>query len=222
MRDMIDDDEVDHAPKPPRWPYWLGAGVALVGLGFFFMLPHNATKHAHFDFITQINLPPPPPPPKPPPPPPPKPQPQQQQQKVVQNQVPKPSTNHAPPHEALTAREGPGSNPYGLTPGNGEGDTIGGGDGDGQDWSSYNPVISAALQAAISGDDALRSGQWAGEVRFWFNASGVVTRAEMVESTGDAKRDREIENRVLGRTIEANLPPDMPQPVTVAITSSST
>jgi len=222
MRDMLDDDEVEHAPPPHRWRYWAGAGVAVVGLGLFFMLPHDQTKHAHFDFITTINLPPPPPPPKPPPEPP-KTQEPQQQQKTVQNNVPKTSASHAAPHQALTAMAGAGTNAYGLQAGNGSGDDTIGGDGDGaQDWSSYSPVISAALQSAIAGDQDLRSGEWAGQVRFWFNANGIITKAEMAESTGDAKRDREIETRMIGRLIEADLPATMPQPVTVAITSSST
>jgi len=222
MRDMLDDDEVEHAPPPHPWRYWLGAAIALAGLICFFVLPHNSTtKHAHFDFVTNITMAPPPPPPPPPPRPP---QPQKAptpEQKTV-TATPK-TVSHAAPNTPLTARAGPGSNAYGLAQGNGSGDdTIGGGGGDGQDWSSYSPVISAALQTAISGDDVLRSGQWAGQVRFWFNGAGIVTKAEMSESTGDTTRDREIERRILGRLIQTNLPADMPQPVTVAITSSST
>jgi len=222
MRDMLDDDDVEHAPEPRRWGYWLGAGVAVAGLLAFFLLPHSNTRNALFNTITTITLPPPPPPPKPPPPQPPKTPEPAIQPKTVTTPVQKSFSSHAAPHTPLTAMAGAGSNPYGLQQGNGSGDDTIGGGGDGQDWSSYSPAISEALQSAIAGDNALRNGQWSGRVRFWFDSSGVVTRAEMSESTGDPARDREIEARIKGRLIQSNLPADMPQPVTVAITSSST
>jgi protein TonB len=221
MRDMLDDDEVEHAPEPSRWRYWLGAGVTVVGLIAFFMMPHQHTKHAIFETLTTVILPPPPPP-KPPTPEPPKTPEPSPNQKTTPNDQPK-SANHSASHGApLTAMAGAGSNAYGLQAGDGSGgDTIGGGDG-GEDWSSYSPGISNALQTALTCKSELQTGQYQARVRLWFNQSGVVTKIEMAQSTGDARRDADIQTCAMGARILTNPPAGMPQPLTIRVGATQT
>jgi periplasmic protein TonB len=223
MRDMLDDDEVEHAPEPQRWRYWLGAGVGVAALLVFFMIPHHKTQRAKFDSVTTINLPPPPPP-KPPKPPEPEKNPTpSNQQKMVSTATPHASSSHSASHGApLTAMAGAGSNAYGLQAGDGSGgDTIGG-DDSGPDYSQYSPGISAAMQNVVSGDQDLSAGAWRARVRFWINGEGVITRAELAESSGDSKRDQLIQSRVMGVKVISNPPADLPQPITIAITSTQT
>jgi hypothetical protein len=221
MRDMLDDDGVEHEPPPKRWLYWAGGGVAVAGLAAFFLLPHAQTKRAQFDNITTVTLPPPPPLPKPPPPQPQKAPEPDNQQKTVTTSTPHNSASHGPSHGALTAMAGAGSNPYGLQAGNGDGDGTIGGDG-GEDWSSYSPGISSAMQSVISSDADLSSGKWEARVRIWFNPSGVITRVELAESSGDPKRDQKIQSDYVGVRVISNPPSDMPQPITISINATPT
>jgi protein TonB len=180
--------------------------------------------------VMRVVLPPPPPPP--PKPPPPEQQPLLQQPKLTPletptPQQPKPQPPKAnnvprPPGNPLTAEAGPGANPYGLQAGNGGGDVIGGGGGNGGGGGSrfgyYAGLIASQIESVLQSDEQTRYFHFRGVVvRMWLSPSGKVTRAEIVNSTGEPTRDSTL-TRVLGGVAVREAPPqDMPQPVVVRI-----
>ncbi len=138
------------------------------------------------------------PPPPPPPPPPPKPQekPPEPMDKATPTPEPKPQ---APAPMQMNAEAQAGAT-GGLVSGTGGGigapssggTCVGANCGIGNGGISdafYARSISNALQARVQRDSKLSRMVFAADFAIWVNSSGAVTRADLISSSGDSKRD---------------------------------
>lgn len=168
--------------------------------------------------------------PPPPPPPPPKVEPpkQQIQEKVETpkpDQQPEKQTQAPPPGPdlGLDAKGTDGGDGFGLTAKKGGADLIGGagaGAGSGSRFAWYGALVRERIQDAVAKDEKLRGADYRVSVNVWVNASGAVTRADLLGTTGDAEHDKALTVAL------RNLPPlregaplDMPQPIKLRITA---
>jgi protein TonB len=200
--------------------------LVLVGVVVYVLSsPGEVKKKRAVQEITLLKPPPPPPPPKEQPPPPPK---EQVQEKI---DVPKPDQPAEKPADAPPPgpdlgvdANGTGSgDSFGLVGKKGGGDLIGGGGGGGISGSKfawYGGLVKDRIQDAVSKVKKLREADYRVMVNVWIGPGGAVTRAELVDSTGNADLDNELRN------VLRNLPPlregapsDMPQPMKLRITA---
>jgi TonB family protein len=201
-------------------------GLVLIGgLGtavYFILNGATKTEHHAIQTVTRVTLPPPPPPPPPPPKvKPPEPDkvveaPKIQEPKITAAKPPEkaPPKPQQPPSTPLTAEAGTGSNPYGLAVGDGSGNVIGGGGGDGKvSYLSYGRVVSTDVQAALRRDEKLRSAKFVAELRIWLDPTGKVTRVQLASSSGDPAVDSAVERSLTGLAMHEPPPKDMPQPI---------
>lgn len=186
--------------------------------------PNQVKKKRAVQEISLLKPPPPPPPPKTAPPPP----------KVeVQEKIDVPKPDQQPdkpadapppgPDLAVDAAGGAGGDSFGLVGKKGGSDLIGGGGGGGgvgSRFAWYGALIKERIQDAVSKEKKLREADFRIMVSVWINASGAVTRAELIESTGNAELDSAL------KVALRNLPPlregapgDMPQPIKLRITA---
>jgi TonB family protein len=177
--------------------------------------------------VTRIALPPPPPPPPPPRVDPPPPEPPRVQEQVQPKPEPKPEQPRPqqPPSPplGLGLPVGPGgANPYGIGAGSVDGTVVGGGGvgggGGGNRFGSYGSAVTNALQRALQADERTRRGAWRVTVRIWVGASGQITRAQLVGTSGDPARDTAIRDVLNSLSIPAP-PNDLPQPIIARIDS---
>jgi periplasmic protein TonB len=179
--------------------------------------PGEVKKRRAVQDISLLRPPPPPPPPKTPPPP------EKVQEKM---DVPKPDQQPDKPAEApppgqdlavdATGKEG--GDAFGLLGKKGGADLIGSGGGSRFAW--YGAIVKERIQEAISRDKKLQGTGYRVMVNVWVNASGSVTRVELIDSTNNAELDSALKLAV------RNLPPlregapgDMPQPIKLRITA---
>jgi protein TonB len=219
-------DEQQEEEEPRGWlttAARVGFGLLVFGAvgALIYSLAHqqtNAPVHS-VTTITRVLLPPPPPPPKPP-----EPKKVEEQPKLAAKPIEKPLDKpqqkpvQAPPRSPLTAEAGTGSNPYGLQVGNGSGNVIGGtGGGGSEGWQLYAGTIRSQVQGALRRDDKTRYGRWQVAVKIWLSATGTVTRAEIVNASGDAAVDNAIMRDLDGLGVGQAPPQGMPQPVRLHI-----
>jgi protein TonB len=168
---------------------------------------------------------PPPPPPKPPEEKPPEPE-VKEEVKLEQPAPETPQPADAPPPGADLGVDADGTGDgdgFGLVGKKGAGDLIGGGGG-GSPWGRYdallNEALSAAFQQALARDKALKGKNYKVIVKVWIDSSGKVTRAALVDSTGDERADEVLRDALSSMRALRDAPPtDMPQPVKVRVTS---
>jgi periplasmic protein TonB len=223
----IDEQQLEEEPR--GWRSIAGrVGFGLLAFGAVGALIY-ALAHQHVSApvhsvttITRVLLPPPPPPP----PKPPEPKKVEEQPKLatprpIDKPIEKPQVKpvQAPPRSPLTAEAGTGPNPYGLQVGNGSGDVIGGtaSGGGSEGWQLYAGTIRSEVQSALRRDDKTRFGRWQVAVRIWLSAAGTVTRADIVNSSGDPGVDSAIRRDLDGLGLGQAPPQGMPQPVHLRI-----
>lgn len=204
-----------------RWRPALVVGIglmlvtALIWLAIEeFAVPDKGKKKRVIQEISLIKPPPPPPkkiekPPKP-----------EIKEKV---DVPKPDQQPDKPADAPPPDTGIPEGPAGgmaTDLGVGSGSGVIGGDGSRFAW--YGALIKERIQETVARDIKLREADYRVVVNVWVNASGTVTRAELIGSTGDAELDSAL------KVTLRNLPPlregapaDMPQPIKLRITARS-
>ena len=210
-----------------RWRRGLLIAVGvLVISGLLWLLITELTKPVEGKkkrAVQEISLlKPPPPPPKDQPPPPPK----VEQQKI---DVPKPDqqpdkpADAPPPGPPALDRAGPaGGIDVGMGQKSGGKDWIPGstGTGGGSRFAWYGALIKERIQEAMAKDKRLQKADYRIMVHVWVSATGVVTRAELIDSTNDADMDSAI--KVALRSVPAlreGAPSDMPQPIKLRITA---
>jgi protein TonB len=189
----------------------IAAGLILALGGVFFALSHSSSSQSKRQ-VSEVTLlaPPPPPPPPPPRPPPPK---QMVEQTPVDKPEPKPQANNAPK-----------SAPSGL-PTNGKGGGMaGGGGGDGGGGGSrfgwYASAVQTTIRQALEGNSVTRHSTIGITVRIWADVTGRITRAKLVNSTGNPSLDDAIRNQVLLQTsLPGGPPPGMDMPINIRITA---
>jgi protein TonB len=186
-----------------------------------FLTPSPARSKRAVHEISLLKPPPPPPPPKVAPPPkldvPEKinvPKPDQQPDK--QADAPPPG-----PNLALDAVGGAGGDGFGLVGRKGGSDLIGSaGSGTGNRFAWYGTLVRDRIQEVVSKDKKLREADYRVVVSVWINAGGVVTRAELLESTGSAVLDAALKAALHNLApLREGAPGDMPQPIRLRITA---
>ena len=206
-------------------------GVALVTVLLGLLIaeltkPVEGKKKRAVQEISLLKPPPPPPPPKDQPPPP----------KVeVQEKIEVPQPDQAPdkqadtpppgPDLAVDATGAPGGDSFGLVGKKGGSDLIGSGGGNaGSRFAWYGALIKERIQERIqemmNKDKKLKRADYRIMVNVWVNAAGVVTRAELIDSTNDADMDSAL--KIALRNLPAlreGAPSDMPQPIKLRITA---
>lgn len=216
--------------RKPAWLRWGGTALGLalaIALGLWLKDVLVSDKPAKKPTIQKITLvrPPPPPPPKPPEKPP---EPEVKQEvKVPEPEQPQPKEAEAPPPgpDLAVDAEGTGSgDDFGLVGKKGGSDLIGGGSGKGNPWAWYdaivNEAINAAFQSALSREQALKDKNYRVVVKVWIDPAGTVARAQVVDSTGDARVDDLLKDVLRNmRALRDSPPQDMPQPIKIRVTS---
>jgi protein TonB len=223
---VIEDD--GDAPGKPAWIRWgavaLGLVVAvLLALWLKDML--SSGKPAKPMKVQQITLMRPPPPPPPPPPEEKPPEPEVEEKVELEEPEPTPEQAEAPPPGADLGVDADGSGDgdgFGLVGKKGGSDLIGGGGGN--PWGRYdallNEAMNSAFQQALARDKALKGKNYKVVVKVWIDGSGKVTRAALVDSTGDARADEVLKDALRDMRALREVPPAaMPQPVKIRVTS---
>lgn len=212
----------------PVWMRWGGVGLGLIvavmlGLALKnILVSDKPAKKPKLQQITLVR----PPPPKPPEPKPPEPEVKKVKVPEIEPQ-PEPQKADAPPPgpdlgvDAEGTGEGDG---FGLVGKKGGADLIGGGGPKGNPWAWYdamvNDVVSTAFQNALAREKALKDKNYKVIVKVWIGSDGQVTRAELDDSTGDAKVDGLLTDVLRNlRALRDSPPQDMPQPLKIRVTS---
>jgi len=222
------------APKQNKGKLFIGAMLGLVVLGGVVSALTSGGKSrprsvAKPDMIS-ITLPPPPPPPPPPPKvePPPKEEPPKKDEMVEQEPVP---DNEPPPAEApvdAPPSEDLGTNNQGNGPsmgltkngGNGGGNRNSIGGRKGSKYGYYAAKVQNSIKEALGRNSSTRSANFTLQVRIWADANGIITRAQLVGSTGEPAIDQAIKNQVLtGYQLPEPPPADMPMPINMRISA---
>lgn len=214
----------------PAWVRWgavaLGLAVAvLIGLWLRDMLLSD--KPVKPMKLQQITLVRPPPPPKPPEEKPPEPEIKEEVKLDEPQPTPEPQQADAPPPgpdlgvDAEGTGEGDG---FGLVGKKGGADLVGGGGRGGNPWAWYGGLLgeaaNAAFQQALAREKALKDKNYKVIIHVWLDNAGKVTRAALVDSTGDPRVDEILKDALRDmRALREPPPGDMPQPVKVRVTS---
>jgi len=177
--------------------------------------------------ITLVRPPPPPPPPKPPEPKPPEPVVKEEVKLDEPQPTPEPEQADAPPPgpDLGIDAEGSGSGDgFGLVGKKGAADLIGGGGVKGNPWAWYdalvNEAVNSAVQAALAREKSLKNKSYKVIVKLWIGSDGQVTRAALMDSTGDARADDVLKAALKEMRVLRDSPPeDMPQPMKIRVTS---
>lgn len=199
--------------------------------------PDAGRKKRVVQEISLLKPPPPPPPPKVEPPKlePPKMELREKLQTPEPDQPTEKAANEPPPGPALglDAAGGAGSDSFGLAARKGGADLIGGagvGAGSGTivgggvpastRFAWYGALVQESIQDAVSRDKTLGTADYRVQVHVWINGSGVVSRVELVGSTGDATLDGALQQALRNlRPLREGAPGDMPQPIKLRITA---
>jgi hypothetical protein len=86
-----------------------------------------------------------------------------------------------------------------------------------QRFGGYSVVLQTSLRKALCRSEETRPGTYRFLGRLWIGALGRVSRAELITSTGDGRRDAALLSTLQDATIGEAPPPDLPQPVTVLL-----
>jgi protein TonB len=183
--------------------------------------PGDVKKKRAVQEISLLKPPPPPPPPKDPPPPP-KVEAQEKIDVPKPDQAPDKAADAPPPgpNLAVDAAGGAGGDSFGLVGRKGGSDLIGGGGGGGSRFGWYGALVKDRIQETVGKDKKLRDADFRVLVNVWINTSGAVTRAELVDSTGNAELDSALKAALRNMPpIREGAPGDMPQPIKLRITA---
>jgi hypothetical protein len=86
-------------------------------------------------------------------------------------------------------------------------------------FSAYSGAVQSAIRNVLCSDQATAPGSYRVVARVWIGPSGMTDRAELLTSTGDARRDARLAASFRGLAIGSSPPSDLPQPVTLLVTS---
>jgi TonB family protein len=99
------------------------------------------------------------------------------------------------------------------------GNPYGGGGGGGSRWGWYASIVQTQIEAALRANSRTRNAIMQVQIRLWADATGRVTKVQLVSSTGDAELDATLRNDVLGNLVLREPPPkDMPMPLVTRVT----
>ena len=86
-----------------------------------------------------------------------------------------------------------------------------------QRFGGYSAVLQATLRKALCRGEETRPGSYRFVGRLWIGPLGIVSRAELITSTGSDVRDAALLATLRGTVIGEAPPPDLPQPVTLLL-----
>lgn len=161
----------------------------------------------------------------PPPPPPPPPKEQPKDTREVKQEQPKPVEL---PQEAQQLKmEGPageGASPFAA--GTVSRDYIGGAigkGGGGMQFALFSTALQRHIQDELARNRKIKLGDYRVTVNIWIGQDGVIRRAELVGSTGNADTDRTLRAALtdLG-PMRTAVPENLPQPIKLRITNRMT
>ena len=214
--------------RKPAWMRWGGVAlgaIAAVLIALWLksvLVSDGPVKKPTIQQITLVRLPPPPL--KPPEEKPPEPEVKDEVKIDQPQETPEPQADAPPPGPDLGVdAEGSGSGDgFGLVGKKGGADLIGGTGGNPWAWydALVNDAVSSAFQAALGREKALKNKNYKVIVKVWIDGGGQVTRAALVDSTGDARADEVLKEALKGmRALRDSPPADMPQPIKIRVTS---
>lgn len=212
----------EFVPRHPVLKWVIGIGVlAVAGLiiwslqGLFTGAP---AKHKSPPKISLV-------PDRPPPPPKPeekRPEPPKSDQKEVK--VEQPRDVPQPPSESLKMEGAAGDGPSAFQQGTVASEDlsrVGSGDFGGSAFSSYAQVVKRRVEQSLARVNGLRGFPYKVEVRVWVSAGGAISRAELVDSSGNPEVDSLLRSSLKDLPNLVEMPPaGMPQPVRLRLTSS--
>ena len=194
-----------HAPSAVNvgdiWRRWGGAIIGVVVLTVlvalvWYLLSSTASTKREVPSTPMLMLPPPPPEPEKLPEPEPEvkpkitevePTPVEQLEKPVNEPTPSPSKDLSDP-VSINSDAQAGNDAFGIQAGRGGGSTGGGGLGGG----SFNAYVASQLQRVLQRDPRTRSMTFDLNVDIWLRTDGVITRVQLVRSTGNENLDAAI------------------------------
>jgi protein TonB len=215
---------MEQEKRKPAWIRWGGviAGLAaavLIALWLKDILtPKGPLQKMKVRQITLVQPPPPPPPPpeeKPP-------EPEIKEEVKLDQPEPTPDPQQAEEAPApLNVGEGAEG---GIDVGGTRGAPTLAGSGGNNPWGRYdallNEAVNSAFQNALAREKALKGKNYKVVVNVWLDAAGKVTRATLVESTGDERVDEVLKHALREmRALREAPPAEMPQPVKLRVTS---
>jgi protein TonB len=217
---------MEERKQKPAWIRWGGVVAGLVAAVLIalwlkdMLTPKGPVQKMKVQQITLVKPPPPPPPPPEERPP----EPEIKEEVKIDQPEPTPDPQEAQEAPAaLNVGEGAEG---GIDVGGSRGTpTLGGsGSGGGNPWGRYdallNEAVSAAFQQALARDKALKGKNYKLMVKVWIDSGGKVTRATLLDSSGDARVDEVLREALNGMRALRDAPPaDMPQPVKIRVTS---
>lgn len=222
--------------KPNKQRLYIGILLAIVLLGGVVSFLTSGVKgkktvarKSEYVFVNPVPPPPPPPPPPKLEPPPPREEPPQQDEMVEQEPVPddepppEDSPPEAPPSDDLSTGIAGNGPDMGLSGGNGNGGRIGGTGrkGGGSKYGWYAAKVQSSIADALRRHPSTRNAKMVLQVRVWPDANGLITRAQLVGSSGNAAVDQAIKNQILtGLQLPQAPPAGMPVPIVLRITAS--
>lgn len=80
-------------------------------------------------------------------------------------------------------------------------------------FTAYGEWVLAQLYRRITPDRSQQRRPFRGEIQFWIDEQGTVSRLEFIQRTGDSDADRLIETRIVGTRFDRLPPPGLPQPL---------
>jgi protein TonB len=193
--------------------------VLLIGAALVYLLKGlgSGSGSAGKKQVTKITVLPDTPPP--PPPPPPKEEPKET--KEIREDQPKPMEA---PQEAqqlkMEGEAGEGSSPFAA--GNVSRDYIGGevGNGNRGAFAFFSNALQRHIQDELARNKKLKRNDYRVTVRVWIGADGVISRAELAGSSGNADTDDALRAALTElRPLRTTVPADLPQPIKLRITN---
>jgi protein TonB len=193
--------------------------VLVLSIGLFLLVQNwmSAPTPASKPIAQEVRIiRPPPPPPKVEEPPPP------EEDVDVPEPEPEPDPSQpddAPPGEqlGLDADGVAGGDGFGLAARKGGRDLLA---SNGSAYAWYAGVVKNEILQLLADDQRIRRGSYSVPVRVWILPDGSIDRVRLAQSTGDADRDRAIEQALEKLRRFTQAPPEgMPQPLSVRLVS---
>ncbi|MFL9609290.1 energy transducer TonB [Methylobacillus sp. Pita2] len=224
-------EQMQQEQTVPAWKRFGGAGLvimllAVLGYGIYSLI--SSKPGPKKPPVTTIKImPDTPPPPPPPPKEPPKEQPKEEPKEI---KVEQPKPVEAPPEPQNLKMEGdagdaPSAFGAGKVTNEYSGGDVGvkiGGNKSLAAYAWYTGKIKASIEAAIAEQKELAKEQYKIVVELWLAKDGQVERIELVNGSGDQKKDELLRQALRSvKRIPEPPPEDMPQPVKLRITAKS-
>jgi len=86
-------------------------------------------------------------------------------------------------------------------------------------FNAYSATLQSAMRKALCRFRETAPGSYRVLAQVWIGPSGMTDRAELLTSSGDARRDAMLTTSFRGLALGSSPPVDLPQPVTLLITS---